>query len=289
MVCRSLKPAQHAGQSLMRCRQDQVMRSQEPASRQSRSLESAPGNAASLASSSRGSDGRAHLSESSLQQQVSPDKAGEAGKQGTQPYSTESLTQPGPSGSQGSTERTGRSPPRASSSRGGGELVSYPLAESPEQSGPDRPARASPATAAQDEDGQSWADTAAIPESPPQEEHFGKFSASPYCEDNTQTDTKADSQPQASSPDAQQRRRSEVGDSAQSPSVDGGHPFVADQQSEPKVHHKAPGPDMRAGIRIESVEWHSRIEKDWYAATVFVDLLTFVYVAFFYQVCLYVI
>jgi len=46
---------------------------------------------------------------------------------------------------------------------------------------------------------------------------------------------------------------------------------------------------MRAGIRIEGVEWHSRIEKDWYAATVFVDLLTFVYVAFFYQVCLYVI
>ena len=42
---------------------------------------------------------------------------------------------------------------------------------------------------------------------------------------------------------------------------------------------------MRSGIRIESVEWHSRIEKDWYAATVFVDLLTFVYVAFFYQVC----
>lgn len=52
----------------------------------------------------------------------------------------------------------------------------------------------------------------------------------------------------------------------------------------PSVPYKARGPVMRSGIRIESVEWHSRIEKDWYAATVFVDLLTFIYVAFFYQV-----
>lgn len=43
------------------------------------------------------------------------------------------------------------------------------------------------------------------------------------------------------------------------------------------------GPAMRSGISIVGVEWHSRIEKDWYAVTVFVDLLTFIYVAFFYQ------
>ena len=47
---------------------------------------------------------------------------------------------------------------------------------------------------------------------------------------------------------------------------------------------KTQGLALRSGIRLESVEWYSRIEKDWYAATVFVDLLTFVYVALFYQV-----
>ena len=36
--------------------------------------------------------------------------------------------------------------------------------------------------------------------------------------------------------------------------------------------------------RIRGVEWHSHIEADWYAATVAVDILVFVYVALFYQV-----
>ena len=56
------------------------------------------------------------------------------------------------------------------------------------------------------------------------------------------------------------------------------------QHSGSQDSQKAQGPTLRSGIRLESVEWHSRIEKDWYAATVFVDLLTFVYVALFYQV-----
>lgn len=56
------------------------------------------------------------------------------------------------------------------------------------------------------------------------------------------------------------------------------------QQAEPSLPSKACGPVMRSGIRLDTVEWHSRIEKDWYAATVFVDLLTFIYVAIFYQV-----
>lgn len=37
---------------------------------------------------------------------------------------------------------------------------------------------------------------------------------------------------------------------------------------------------------IEDVEWHGRIEQDWYAATALVDLLSFIYVAVFYQVIL---
>ena len=67
----------------------------------------------------------------------------------------------------------------------------------------------------------------------------------------------------------------------------GGASSVHGQQAgpaEPGLPYKARGPVMRSGIEIESVEWHSRIEKDWYAATVFVDLLTFIYVAVFYQV-----
>jgi hypothetical protein len=39
-----------------------------------------------------------------------------------------------------------------------------------------------------------------------------------------------------------------------------------------------------AALTIEHAEWHGRIEQDWYAATAMVDLLTFIYVAIFYQV-----
>lgn len=39
-----------------------------------------------------------------------------------------------------------------------------------------------------------------------------------------------------------------------------------------------------AALKVEQVEWHGRIEQDWYAATAMVDLLTFIYVALFYQV-----
>lgn len=38
------------------------------------------------------------------------------------------------------------------------------------------------------------------------------------------------------------------------------------------------------GLNIADVEWHSRIEQDWYAATVAIDLLAFLYAALFYQV-----
>ena len=39
-------------------------------------------------------------------------------------------------------------------------------------------------------------------------------------------------------------------------------------------------------LTIDDVEWHGRIEQDWYAATALVDLLSFIYVAIFYQVSL---
>ncbi len=44
------------------------------------------------------------------------------------------------------------------------------------------------------------------------------------------------------------------------------------------------GYGVTAMLRIVDAEWHSRIEQDWYAATVAVDLFAFVYVALFYQV-----
>ena len=37
-------------------------------------------------------------------------------------------------------------------------------------------------------------------------------------------------------------------------------------------------------LRVLGAEWHSRVEQDWYAPTVAVDLFTFIYVALFYQV-----
>ena len=44
------------------------------------------------------------------------------------------------------------------------------------------------------------------------------------------------------------------------------------------------GYGVAAMLRIVDAEWHSRIEQDWYAATVAVDLFAFIYVALFYQV-----
>lgn len=42
-------------------------------------------------------------------------------------------------------------------------------------------------------------------------------------------------------------------------------------------------PDI-CGLQILDVECHSRAEQDWYAATVSVDVLVFLWVVFFYQV-----
>jgi hypothetical protein len=44
-----------------------------------------------------------------------------------------------------------------------------------------------------------------------------------------------------------------------------------------------PVPDV-SGLEILDVECHSRAEHDWYAATVSVDVLVFLWVVFFYQV-----
>lgn len=48
----------------------------------------------------------------------------------------------------------------------------------------------------------------------------------------------------------------------------------------------SPGGVTPGALTIEDVEWHGRIEQDWYAATALVDLLSFIYVAIFYQVSL---
>lgn len=42
-------------------------------------------------------------------------------------------------------------------------------------------------------------------------------------------------------------------------------------------------PVLPFGLRIKRTESHSRVEQDWYAATVAVDLLAFLYTALFYQ------
>ena len=118
------------------------------------------------------------------------------------------------------------------------------------------------------------------------EEHHGGHAARSVETHGTRSSTEAGLQPGGR--EAGQKGHAEGEDSGQSSSneargassVRGQHA----QPAEPSVPNKARGPVMRSGIRIESVEWHSRIEKDWYAATVFVDLLTFIYVAVFYQV-----
>ncbi len=44
-----------------------------------------------------------------------------------------------------------------------------------------------------------------------------------------------------------------------------------------------PTPDV-GGLETLDVECHSRAEQDWYAATVSIDVLVFLWVVFFYQV-----
>ena len=222
LIRRSLKPAKHAGQTLMRWKQDHSARSQAP---------------------------------------------------GLQPRPQERSLPNSADASEGSSSRTQT---QSNASRVNAALVSYPLAESPEP--PSRLGRASMQPSEPDFDGsghqrgergddsqvssQSWrADRQLGPARREEAAHSSNTSAGLHS-----------SQSQA------ERAASEHGREGKTrPSLDGA-------SSQHEQHPKAQGPTLRSGIRLESVEWHSRIEKDWYAATVFVDLLTFVYVALFYQV-----
>ena len=246
LTCRSLKPAQHAGQTLMRCKQDQL--SQRPPEGLDPSRESSPG-------------------------QASRDRMLAASTP-----STHSST----SGGAGDAGRSSRSLPQSAQGRGSGELVSYPLTESPEQSGPGPPARASTSEASQGSNAPPWAISAALSSSPDSKGPPDSLDASAKDPEAHQGSARAG--PWSGSGVAGDVTMPDTEDLAESSSMEGTSSSVRGQHTESGVPAKAHGPVMRSVIRIDSVEWHSRIEKDWYAATVFVDLLTFIYVAVFYQV-----
>ena len=265
-ICRSLKPAQHAGQTLMRCKQDQMLHSQVSMT-QPRSTKSPAISGASLPSSSRGADRQGHL-EGSSSPRVSPNQHLEASIPSSEPST---------SGENGSSGRAGRSLPQPAQYQGNDELVSYPLADSPEQSGPGRPARASNSGASRGTGGQPWAGRAARPDSSSGEEHLA---GPPAIQSELRQNQSSTRRPQSSSTRADEKVLPNGEQSPESSGIKGGFSSARGQPAEPGVPFKV----MRSGLCIESVEWHSRIEKDWYAATVFVDLLTFIYVAVFYQV-----
>ena len=267
-TCRSLKPAQHAGQTLMRCKQDQMLPSQVSATHQP-SFMSPATNAASLPRLLRVADHQGQLEDSSSPPRVSPDQDAEA---------SIASSQPSTSGGSGSAGRAGRSLPQPAQYRGNAELVSYPLVESPEQSGPGRPARASASEAPKGRDGQPWAGRAAVPDSSSVKEHPAGPAASSSKMSAHQSSAR--SGPQSSSAQAEAEVLPDEEKSVQSSNREGGISSARGQPAKPGLPYQV----MSSGIGIESVEWHSRIEKDWYAATVFVDLLTFIYVAVFYQV-----
>lgn len=160
--------------------------------------------------------------------------------------------------------------------------MSYPLAESPD---PPAPGQA-PGSG---RSGPAWADRADLPEAPHTGRHSAEATGSCGDMDGPSSSARAGSQQQDSS-SAEQGSRPGVRlpapdrDQAASSSVEGGSPSGLRKPSHSEAAKKGRGPVLRSGISIEGVEWHSRIEKDWYAATVFVDLLTFIYVALFYQV-----
>ena len=228
LMCRSLKPAKHAGQTLMRCKQDKSARSRTP----------------------------------QLQSQL---------HESSQPGSADA--------SESSSSRT-QAQPNASEANAG--LVSYPLAESPEP--PSRLGRASmqPSEPDSEGSGHQQAERAGVSQGSSQSQRADRQQGPARREEAAHSSNNAaglqPSQSQAERAASEHGREGITKPSLEEASSQQG------QLSGLQMSHKAQGPTLRSGIRLESVEWHSRIEKDWYAATVFVDLLTFVYVALFYQV-----
>ena len=225
---RSLKPAKHAGQTLMRCKQDQAAHSRAP---------------------------------------------------GLQPWPQEGSLPGSADASEGSSSRMQAQP---NASRANAELVSYPLAESPEL--PSRLGRASMQPFKPDSEGTGHqrAERAGNSQGSSQSQRANRQQGPFRHEDSAHSNGSAEGL--QSSQSQGERAASEHG------REDNSRPLLEEASSQQGQHsgfqtsHRAQGSTLRSGIRLESVEWHSRIEKDWYAATVFVDLLTFVYVAFFYQV-----
>ena len=252
----------------MRCKRDQMARAQAAVPQQQPSF-SESGAPDSQLNSSRGA--REHEHSSGPSQPSSSNGAGPDG--GPSRYPAEAC---GPS-SRGSSQSGGRPLPQAGSSRGKkGDLVSFPLAESPEQSGRGRPKRNLGSNGLPGADGASTSQQGGA--------HGADHAAESADASSARAALQSDGMP------AEQRSRTDAGDpaalsreEAAGSSAHEGSQSGQEPSLEQQVSYQIRGPVMRSGISIEGVEWHSRIEKDWYAVTVFVDLLTFIYVAFFYQ------
>ena len=158
--------------------------------------------------------------------------------------------------------------------------MSYPLAESPERSGRPGPGRPERILGSNGHPGADGAGTS---------QQGGAHGADHAAESADVSSARA--APQSDGMPAEHRSMTDAGDPAALSSEEAagssaheGSQSGREPSLERQVFYKIRGPVMRSGISIEGVEWHSRIENDWYAVTVFVDLLTFIYVAFFYQV-----
>ena len=170
------------------------------------SSESPASKAAEMPDSLRGGTGRNQMGEAPARQDI-PEQNGESGTSSLQPSASDGTDSAG---------QASKSRPQSAHYRGNGEVVSYPLAESPEQSGPGRPARAGISDTPQGRDGQAWAGRAAMPDSSSGEEHPGGHAARSRETHGTQSSEQADVQP--GSREAGQKGDLGVEDSAQSSS-----------------------------------------------------------------------
>lgn len=219
-MCRSLKPAKHAGQTLLRHKAATAEASQQlpPDARPSASLQQQPGTPC-----------------------------------GRRDDTTGAPTQP-----EGASEEA----------RGGARLESFPLPDSPERPILDRASTSSSGRAGRSTDF-------------PQDQRPGLSSSTVVRWRGEQASSSGPRTQPGSSPTEPQSAavdsNGSAGDGQDAWQPLGSRP-AAYSGTTPSAATSGPA------ITIEQVEWHGRIEQDWYAATAMVDLLTFIYVAIFYQV-----
>ncbi|CAL8464921.1 g4456 [Coccomyxa elongata] len=220
---RSLKPAKHAGLTLLRHKA--------ATQRQPLSVASSTGAAAALSASHQG-------------QQLLPLDVGEEADSTTRGHPGEDA---------------------------GSRLASFPLPDSPDQPFPggsgspykEYPPTASRSQAPQDGASQDWAQSSGT-EGAATEHGCGIRGVGSTEQQLARRLQAAAAQHDLSGRDRQCAEQRREGDA-------GGAPWGP------------PAGVTPGALTIEDVEWHGRIEQDWYAATALVDLLSFIYVAIFYQ------